>query len=748
MGIKDIVNRDVVNIDNCESEPIHVPGSIQPHGFLLAIDKNTHVILYCSANVRDFLDREPKDVLGKRFHDLFDCEDELKLENYAAGNEFNDSRPFQCHYNKVGYNTLVHLSGELLILEFEPHPEKMPELPNLYIQMQKFVNELQRTTTLKELCQSISEEIRHVTGYDRVMIYRFDKDYNGEVFAEAKRDDLEGFLGLHYPHTDIPVQARMLYLQNPLRIIADVDYTPSPIYTTVEGADHQSLHLGNAILRSVSPIHIEYLKNMGVGATLTISLINDGKLWGLVACHHYSKKELPHFLRHTALLEGNFLSSQIKVREASEKFELSKEIDGRLQEVLNVFNSTENIEEYIRHHVLSALVDADGFAIVYNGRLYSQGIVPPEEELLKLIRFLHSYNKPELITDNLIAVYPNAREIVQYAAGLMFFSINKLKNDCVIWFRTEIEKTINWAGEPDKAIIKDQKGLSPRKSFASWKQIVKEHSRIWEDIEINAAIKCVFALQKQFTIIDARKEEEKQRKLTEQLQAVNEELSNLNWIGSHDLKEPLRKIQVFASRMLDKERYSLADGTTDLIERIRRSAERMQLLIDDILRYTRLSNVENHFSEIDLNLLMQEVMIDLDNAIEEKNAVIEIGPLPVIKGILFQVRQLFINLVGNAIKFSRPDEACVIKINSAEVSIDGQDHYKITVSDNGIGFDKKYEDAVFKVFQRLNDASVYQGTGIGLAICKKIMEIHHGSIEAASVEGVGAEFSVYFPVNS
>src|SRR5690242_17569992 len=132
MGIKDIVNRDVVNIDNCESEPIHIPGSIQPHGFLLAIDKNTHVILYCSANVRDFLDRELKDVLGKRFHDLFDCEDELKLENYAAGNEFNDSRPFQCHYNKVGYNTLVHLSGDLLILEFEQHPEKMPELPNLY----------------------------------------------------------------------------------------------------------------------------------------------------------------------------------------------------------------------------------------------------------------------------------------------------------------------------------------------------------------------------------------------------------------------------------------------------------------------------------------------------------------------------------------------------------------------------------------------------------------------------------------
>ncbi len=748
MGIKDIVNRDVVNIDNCESEPIHIPGSIQPHGFLLAIDKHTHVILYCSANVRDFLDRELKDVLGKRFHDLFDCEDELKLENYAAGNDFNESRPFQCHYNKVGYNTLVHLSGDLLILEFEQHPEKTPELPNLYIQMQKFVNELQRTTTLKELCQSISEEIRHITGYDRVMIYRFDKDYNGEVFAEAKRDDIEGFLGLHYPHTDIPIQARMLYLQNPLRIIADVDYIPSPIHTIVDGADNQSLHLGNAMLRSVSPIHIEYLKNMGVGATLTISLINDGKLWGLVACHHYSKKELPHFLRHTALLEGNFLSSQIKVREASEKFELSKEIDSRLQKVLKVFNSTENIEEYIQHHVLSALVGADGFAIVHNGRLYSQGIVPPDEELLKLVRFLHSYDKPELITDNLIAVYPNAREIVQYAAGLMFFSINKVKNDCVIWFRTEIEKTINWAGEPDKAIIKDQKGLSPRKSFATWKQIVKEHSRIWDDIEINAAIKCVFALQKQFTIVDARKEEEKQRKLTEQLQAVNEELSNLNWIGSHDLKEPLRKIQVFASRMLDKERYSLADGTTDLIERIRRSAERMHLLIDDILRYTRLSNVESHFSGIDLNRLMEEVMSDLDNAIEEKNAVIEIGPLPVIKGILFQVRQLFINLVGNAIKFSRPYEACVIKINSAEININGQDHYKITVSDNGIGFDKKYEDAVFKVFQRLNDASVYQGTGIGLAICKKIMEIHHGSIDAASVEGVGAEFSVYFPINN
>src|SRR6478672_1754703 len=317
MQIRDIVNREIVNLTNCDHEPIHIPGSIQPHGFLIAIDAKG-IVHFCSGNISEYLDTTYQQVLGKHFSELFGAGTFAKIEPYLHNQELDTILPLLLHFFEKQFQCTLHFNGDKFIIEAELHQVGIDKIADVYNQTLQFVSYMNSTNTLKSLCELVADGTREITGYDRVMIYRFDKDYNGEVFAESRRDDLEPFLGLHYPHTDIPVQARELYLKNLLRLITDVDYAPVPIYTIDDGTA-QNLDLSLSVLRSTSPIHVEYLKNMGVGATLTISLIHQEKLWGLIACHHYSAKNITPEIRLAARVQGQFITSQIDVRQSNEE---------------------------------------------------------------------------------------------------------------------------------------------------------------------------------------------------------------------------------------------------------------------------------------------------------------------------------------------------------------------------------------------------------------------------------------------
>ena len=214
-----------------KANPFIFPGSIQPHGFLIAVKENTFLIDFCTANSFDFIGLKHTELLGKSFEEVFGDDEGKKLKDYVSDPLSDSSKPHVFNWVGIPYNTIIHKSGENLVLDLEPFPDGSLTLPDLYSQTKRFVSYLERSVTLQDLCKIIAEETRAITGYDRVMVYRFDKEYNGEVFAESKRDDLESFFGLHYPHTDIPVQARELYMRNLMRIIVDVNYTPVPIYT-------------------------------------------------------------------------------------------------------------------------------------------------------------------------------------------------------------------------------------------------------------------------------------------------------------------------------------------------------------------------------------------------------------------------------------------------------------------------------------------------------------------------------------
>lgn len=297
------------------------------------------------------------------------------------------------------------------------------------------------------------------------MIYRFDEDYSGEVFAESKAENVESFLGLHYPQSDIPVQARELYLKNSLRLIVNVNYSPVPIYT-IDDTSNKKLDLSLSTLRSVSPMHIQYLQNMGVSATLTVSLIQDNRLWGLIACNHYSPKYISNNTRTAAQWQGQFLTSQISVRQLAEEYDVAKKVNKALDELLKVVFSESTIpfEKMVRQQELLTLTNAASVIIVIDDEVYSYGNVPPKNEIKKLANWLHTYNSQSGFgTSNLSTVYPDAIKFCDSVSGIIFHSLGSGLNNCIIWCRPEALQEVNWGGNPQKAIIRDEKGLSGKR---------------------------------------------------------------------------------------------------------------------------------------------------------------------------------------------------------------------------------------------------------------------------------------------
>ncbi|WP_159799431.1 ATP-binding protein [Flavobacterium sp. MK4S-17] len=754
MNIKDIVNRDIVNLTNCEQEPIHIPGSIQPHGFLLGLKEESFLIDYCSGNTTEYIGIEHKELLGKDFESVFGIDNSKALQQYISNNKLLSSTLLKLLYNGKNFLCTLHKSNNIYILEAEPVSEDTKEASQVYDQTSQFLLYMHDTHTLKELCQLVAKGTREITGYDRVMIYRFDKDYNGEVFAESCRDDLEPFLGLHYPHTDIPKQARELYMQNLLRIITDINYTPVPIYT-VDDRKEKNLDLSLSILRSTSPIHVQYLQNMGVGATLTISLIHKKKLWGLIACHHYSAKNLTPEMRLAAQLQGHFITSQIDLRQSNEEYELARKTNASLESLSNFsLLSSSGFADLVKRQDILSLCNATGISILFNGKIYKYGGAPSDDEIQHLANWMATYSgNTSFYTDKLLDYLPDFRNICEKTSGVIYHSLSMENNNCIMWYRPETKTEVNWGGDPNKSIIKDKNGLSPRNSFKLWKEIVDCTSKPWKQPELEAAKTYAHYLQKQISLVAIMQEEEKYRKLSELLKETNAELENINWISTHDLQEPLRKIQLISSRILSKEENSMSENVQDSIKRMNSSANRMQTLLIDILKYTRLKHTEGSFEDVNLYNIIDEVKEDLSEAIRESDAEITAEGLPVIKGVSFLLKQLFSNLIANSIKYAAAGRQPKIKITAGDFPVPYSNENKklynvIYIADNGIGFEQEYAENIFNIFTKLHPSSEYKGSGVGLALCRKIMHNHNGYITASGTLGEGAVISLYFPVEN
>lgn len=738
-----------LNLTALKQPEIHSLTQVQPHGVLLVLQESDLTVLQVSRNTSKTFGLAPEDVIGKTLDDLLDS---YQVDQFRAGlhqENLEIINPTKVWVRRQGdeysvYDAVFHRSGEgFLVLELEPAltQDTIPFL-SFYHLARASIAQLEATPNLMDFCQIIVHEVRKVTGFDRVMLYKFDDDGHGEVLAEEQLDDMESYLGLHFPESDIPQPARKMFLSNWIRVIPDAKADPVDLFPAHNPVTHQPTDLIMSILRQPYPCHIEYLAHMGVGASLTISLMKDQQLWGLIACHHKTPKYVPYELRKACEFLGRVIFAEISTREEEADFSYRMKV-AQVQTALVNYMSQEDyfIEGLIRHEPnLLDLVNARGAAICFGGHWTTLGRTPSEEELNYLVQWLAKSQDEEIFaTSALPLLYSDAERFKDVASGLLAIPISK--RSYVLWFRPEVIQTVNWGGDPHHAYtVAGEEGnlrLCPRQSFKLWKETVSLQSLPWQSVEIKAALE----LRKAIVNIVLRQAEELAL-LAQDLERSNAELKKFAYVASHDLQEPLNQVANFVQLLEMRYDNELDQDAKEFIGFAVEGVSLMQTLIDDVLAYSKvdLKGIEWELTAVETAL--EQALNNLRGRMAETGAEITHDRLPTIVADGTQLMQLFQNLIGNAIKFRKVDVPPCIHIGVERQ----EDAWLFSVKDNGIGIDPQFAERIFVIFQRLHTRDEYPGSGMGLAICKKIVECHRGRIWVESEPGQGATFYFTIPV--
>ena len=480
-----------VDLTNCDREPIHILGAIQPIGFLVALTADW-IVARASANVADFIGQTPDDLLGRPLADIVTGQAVHDLRNRAAILRGPDAveRLFDCVLieGRAPFDIAIHLSGGQVVIEAEPAWGEHGDASGM---VRSMIARLDQTQEFASFYREGARQVRALIGFDRVMVYRFARDGSGEVVAEAVRSGIGQFMGLHYPASDIPAQARELYRRNLLRIITDVNATPVPILPQRDETG-RPLDLSLSVLRSVSPIHIEYLKNMGVGASLSISIIVEGKLWGLFACHHYSPRCPTFERRSVSELFAQMFSMRLESRERKETVEYERRARDISDQLLGAVASDETLlqDPDWLGDILTHAIPADGVGVWLGGKQAFSGATPPLDDFRRIVRALNGTAAGKVFaTDHIASIVPDAADFASDAAGMLAIPISRTPRDYVVLFRKELIHSVRWAGDPHKPVTYGPNGprLTPRESFAEWKELVEAHSQPFTASEIRVA---------------------------------------------------------------------------------------------------------------------------------------------------------------------------------------------------------------------------------------------------------------------
>ncbi|MBD2181147.1 GAF domain-containing protein [Planktothrix sp. FACHB-1355] len=743
------INLTKSELTSLKEAPIHLAGQIQPHGVIFVLEAPELTILQVSSNTYTALGISPENLLGKPIEEIIDP---FQMEKIRAGvlNESLDFiNPTRIWMRKQGddyavFDASLHRNSDrFLILELEPaiSSENIPFL-SFYHLARASINQLEKTASLRDFCEIIVQEVRKVTGFDRVMLYKFDEDGHGAVVAEEKLETMEPYLGLHYPESDIPKPARKLFASNSIRLIPDTKAEPVKIVPAMNPVSEHPVDLTLSILRSASPCHIEYLHNMGVGASLTISLVKDRKLWGLIACHHKSPKYVSYELRKACEFLGQVIFAEISAREETEDYDYRMRLTYIQSSLVDYMSQEENfIDGLVKHEPnLLDLTGSQGAAVCLGGNWTTIGETPREEDLNLLMQWLKNNIGDEEVfsTDSLPRIYPDAERFKNVASGLLAIPISK--RNYVFWFRSEVIQTVNWGGDPNKAYeVSHSNGnlrLCPRKSFELWKQTVRLTSLPWQQVEIKAALE----LRKAIINIVLRQADELAQ-LAHDLERSNAELKKFAYVASHDLQEPLNQVANYVQLLEMRYEEELDEDAKEFITFAVEGVSLMQTLIDDVLAYSKVDMQGIEFELTEVEKALDRALSNLRKRITESKATITHDALPTVMADGTQLMQLFQNLIGNAIKF-RSDKPPEIHIGTQRL----EDGWLFSVRDNGIGIDPQFSDRIFTIFQRLHTRDEYPGTGMGLAICKKIIECHRGRIWVESQLGQGATFYFTIPL--
>lgn len=736
----------------CDREPIHIPGAIQPHGVLIALTEQLEVVT-ASANLAEFAGLSPAAAIARSVSDLLDADADSALRRSIADPEGGAESPVTMRFSRradVEFTGVWHRHDGLIILEAEEPQFEAAESHAFFTRTSGAVRRLQAAPTLEAACAAAAREVREISGFDRVKVYRFGSDFSGQVIAEDRADSVESYLGLHFPPSDIPAQARRLYTLNPIRIIPNIDYQPVPLHVDVNPSTGRPFDLSFAVLRSVSPVHLEYMRNIGMRGTMSISILRGDRLWGLIACHNRTPKHVGHDARQACELVARVLAWQIGAME--EQAITRQTLKGKAIQ-RSLINDIEQLHDHRaglarNSEALLELMGASGLCLYGREGATTIGRAPPPAALEKLANLVGQSDEAELFqTDRLSTILPDTDAFADVASGVLAVPLSRTPpRRVMLWFRPEVSQTVYWAGNPAKSVSADAGRLRPRTSFASWTEEVRGRAIPWEPHEIAAAVEI-----RDLVIDVILRNSEKLEKVNIQLSRSNEELEAFAHVASHDIKEPLRHIEAFAGLLGESIRELGDERLGQMVGGIEKSSRRLRNLINDLAEFSQLGRQSRPLMRTPLSEIALDVVADLHQRIDEAQAEVSIETLPIVRCDRSQIRQVLQNLVANALKYRSPERACRVRLFAEQDSEepgrpDASPRTRICVSDNGIGFDPKYAEQIFEPFQRLHGPDDYEGSGIGLAICRKIVQRHGGRVGVETWPGNGSLFWFTLPV--
>jgi two-component system, chemotaxis family, sensor kinase Cph1 len=727
-----------LDLSRCAREPIHTPGAIQPYGLLLVVDRASMRVIERAVGadiveaIGEPLDQPVDVALGGVLAPFVPLMHELA----AGATHYLGSVELASH---ARYHALAHRAAEDLFIELETVvPGEPGSLEELYPSIREFMLALEKADSVRELCDMGAAQVRRLTGFDRALVYEFDTDWNGAVVAESRNDVLPSYLDLRFPESDIPAQARELYRTNRIRLIADANYERLPLVRSASVAGRPATDLGPAMLRSVSPVHLQYMRNMGTGASMSVSIVHDGRLWGLVSCHNQAARQVPYHARTACEFIGQILALQIAQKERAGKVEERASRRSVQMHLLGRMTGDGDFVDALQRDVthLLALTRSQGAAIVRRDDCILLGDCPPERQVHEIVQWVSSQRGGSdfYATDRLPAEWAGGAAIADRASGILAISISQLHDSYLLWFRPEVVRTVRWGGDPRKEPVDGS--LTPRVSFETWKETVRGRSLAWDDVDHDAAMELRAA------IVDiVLRNAEELAEVNEQLVRTNKELEAFSYSVSHDLRAPFRHIVGYSELLSSSASDRLNETERRFLDTIVESAKSAGTLVDDLLSFSQLGRSTLGKMTVDMTDLVDDVRHRLEMEYKDREVEWDIGPLARVKVDPAMMRQVWQNLVANALKFTRDANPTIITIGHR--SHDDEDVF--FVGDNGCGFDMRYVDKLFGVFQRLHHIEDFEGTGIGLANVHRIVTRHGGRVWAEGQLGKGATFSFSIP---